>query len=142
MAAGVAAALLLGGGTILNVMSQLSQGSTAERLAEREAEQARMQGREREKLIRKSGARAKGRLRAAIGKSGVTLEGSPMDALAESAMNIEMDAINARYGAESQAQATEFEGQARKRASRVGAAASLLSGTGQTIFTGHQLGAF
>lgn len=129
-------------GTAVSVAGQLAQGDAAEAMAKRQAELERRQGVQRERLIRKQGERAKGRLRAAVGKSGVTMEGSPMEALAESAMNIEMDALNARYGASEAATMALAQGDAQKSAAQLGAATSLLSGAGQTAFTGRQLGAF
>ena len=142
MALPMIAMAAMAGGSLLNIMGTLQQGEAAEQAAMFNAELREIEGREKERLIRKRGRADLSRIRAAIGKSGVTSAGSPMEVLAESAANAEMDALNARFGYQTDATVIRAEGRSRKRASRISAAASLLSGGAQAVGTGAQLGVF
>jgi hypothetical protein len=73
--------------------------------------------------------------RAAVGASGVTMSGSPMDVMAQNAREAELNALNirrnARLTAQSQlmgAQASILSGQAAKSASNFNIASTLLTG--------------
>lgn len=57
------------------------------------------------------GQRQLGRTRATIAARGVTLEGSPLDFLADQAMEIEEEALLIRFGGESKAQSFLFGAQ-------------------------------
>lgn len=138
----VPALALMAGGTLMNVYGQYQQGKAAEKAAEYNARIQEITGRQKESLIRRQGRKELSRIRTAVSKSGVRMEGSPMEVLAESAANIEMDALNARFGMETGATATRAEGKSRKRGANLSAAAQLLSGAGSTYAAGHQLGVF
>jgi len=142
MALPMIAMAAMAGGTLMNIMGTLQQGEAAEQAAMFNAELREIEGREKERLIRKRGRADLSRIRSAIGKAGVTAAGSPMEVIAESAANTEMDALNARFGYQTDATMTRATGLARKRASRMSAAASLLSGGAKALGTGAQLGAF
>lgn len=137
-----AAMAAMAGGSILGAMGTLAQGKAAEQEAKFNAQMAEVEGRQREASVRRRGRRQMGSIRAAIGKSGVTSEGSPMEVLAESAAAIEMDAVNARLNAQMTADTLRARGKAARKASKIGAAAQLLQGAASTAGTGAQLGAF
>lgn len=91
-------------GSTLGVIGAIRQGNTEKaagdfnaQLAEENAAQAQSQAQEEERRHRISSKKTIGDIRASIGASGVTLEGSPEDILAESAANAELDALNIRH---------------------------------------------
>jgi hypothetical protein len=76
-----------------------------------------------------------GRQRAAVGASGITPEGSPLEVMADSALESELDALTTRYRGELQARSygqdatlQGMRGDAAQTAGYVGAGADLLSG--------------
>lgn len=129
-------------GTAMSMAGQLQQGKAADAAAQYNAAVTEAEGLQRSKLIRKRGRRSLGSMRTAIAKAGVTTEGSPMEAIAESAANIEIDALNAVYSSQSEAAMTRLEGRQARKASRIGAAATLLSGASNAAQTGYNLGMF
>jgi len=76
-----------------------------------------------------------GRQRAAIGASGITPEGSPLEVMADSALESELDALTTNYRGELQARSygqnatlQGMRGGAAQTAGYIGAGATLLSG--------------
>lgn len=64
--------------------------------------------------IRKESKRYLGAIRAGIGKSGVTSEGTPVMVMAESAMNAELDALNVAFRGAQEARAYLTEAEQRR----------------------------
>ena len=105
------------------------------KLAESNAIKEELESREERRRTRAQGKKLKGRQRAAIAKSGVTEEGSPLLAMAENATNIELNiADQARSSGvradnfRGQAEVSRFEGKSQATALRTQAGATLLSG--------------
>ena len=90
-------------GTGLSVMGSIGQGMAAARAAEYNAALALEQGKAKEAALRRQGKDVLGKMRAGIAKSGVTTEGTPLLVLAESAELSELDALTARWNAETSA---------------------------------------
>lgn len=95
---------LAGIGGAMQIIAPIHQGMAQKagsdfnaQLAEQNAVQAEQQAAEEERRARIQSKKALGDIRAAAGASGITLEGSPEDILAESAMNAELDALNVRH---------------------------------------------
>ncbi len=159
----VIAAVVLGGtGLGLQVKAQHEAGKAAERQAESEAAwseyNAKVQERAateeqtaaafEERKQRKAGERLKARQRAVLGKAGVLPEGSPLDVLEETATELEIDALLIRRGGQVGAQQLRsgaqlsrmtgrsaiMRGRAAKRAGRLGAFATGVSGGSQLAF--------
>jgi hypothetical protein len=106
---GVAGALTLAS-TAVSAYGQYQQGQQQAQAAEYNAAVARQQAeasREAGKLeaarIRKQKERLTGRQRAMYAKAGVTMEGSPMEVMLDSATDAEMDALITEYNYETQA---------------------------------------
>lgn len=57
------------------------------------------QGREEAKMIRKQGRALEGRQRTRYAKAGLRLEGTPLEVMAQTIEDVELDAINRRQGA-------------------------------------------
>ena len=96
------------------------------------------QGKIAEDQLRKDATRRIGAMRANIGASGLSSEGSAMDLLQESAFNAEMDALNTRYNYQTKAKGFRMEGElqgmqgkAAKKAGYLSASGILLAGAGK-----------
>jgi hypothetical protein len=122
---GTAAAI---GGTLMQAGAARSAGQASEASANFNAESAKIEAQSRENAQRVEAARNQGRIRANIGKSGVTSEGTPLMVLAESAANAEIDALNTNYTGQRQAAVYKAGGINARRAGNVQAGTSLLSG--------------
>lgn len=134
IAAGVADAA---GSVIEGIGAQRSANYNA-RLADQNAGIATMQAASEEARSRNDAARLAGEQVASYGASGVTLEGSPMTVMRESAVNAEMDALSIRYqGAlksrayRAEADQQRFAGKQARVAGFIGGATKLLSGGAQ-----------
>lgn len=84
------------GGSIVSGMAQQGQANA-------QAKVARQAGAFNAQRIREQGHQALGAMRAGFGKSGLQMEGSPLDILAQSAGDVELDAVAARHQGEVQA---------------------------------------
>jgi hypothetical protein len=129
-------------GTAVSAVGAVAQGQAAKnaseynaRLAERDALLARKKSEEEERRYRLQSQKQKGAMRAAYARAGVTMEGSPMDVLAESAYTAELDALTIRAGGraqsaslESQARIARLQGRSQLAGSYASAASELLGG--------------
>lgn len=132
-------------GSAVSVAGALSQANVAQAtgeynaaMAEENAVLARSQAAEQETRYRTAARKQLGAMRAAYGKSGVTMEGSPMDVLTESAYTAELDALTIREGGrakaaayESEAAISRLQGKTQQQGGYYSAAAELLSGSTQ-----------
>lgn len=130
------------GGAGISAFGSLQQGNAADSaarynaaMAEANAEISRKQGLEDERRFRIASRKRLGTARAAIGASGITLDGSALDTLEQNARMMEQDAISIRTGSEMRATGLEADarlqsmyGESAKRGSYYGAAADLLGG--------------
>lgn len=128
--------------TAVSVASAVMQGQQASRaakynarVAENNAIAARQTAEFEEARQRQRASRVLASQRAALGASGVALEGSPLLAMADSAEQAELDALAIRYSGsveearhKSQAAADRLQASAARRAGYFGAATSLLRG--------------
>lgn len=106
------APILMGIGAVLGAVGSIQQASAQAsaakhnaRVGEQNARMAADQAKEDERMQRIRGMKALGTTRAGFGAAGVTLEGTPLDVLEESAAAIELDALKIRHGGEVQAAA-------------------------------------
>jgi hypothetical protein len=145
MAAAAAGMAAVGG--IVNAAGNLRAGESAAQANEYNAEiagqnaiLARQQAKEEERRARIQGRKQLGAARAAIGASGVTAEGSPLDVLEESARNAELDALTIRHAGEVKAVGFEnqkniylYQAKESRAAGRISAAGSLLGAGSSAI---------
>jgi hypothetical protein len=125
----VGAAASLAGG----VMGAAGDQQTAAAQAQANEYNARLtlaQAKADEELIRRNADTQMGQSRAAISKSGVTMEGTPLLVMAESAANEEMDVLNNRWAAQGTANLYRMGADNAVTAGRIGAGSSLLAGIG------------
>lgn len=134
--------MLLAASTVMKMGGDIMEGEAAEDAAnrkaaagERNAQLIEAQAVQDEMTLRYQYRKIIGQGRASVGASGVTMEGSPMEVLRESAANLEYDALNIQNNAYNQARSYRL-GAADDRAagsnaranSYFGAASSLLEG--------------
>lgn len=135
-------------GAALSAYGQIQQGRAAQKAAEYNAaideQNAKLvdeQARYDERISRKESNRAMSKIRANYAFAGVTLDGSPLDVLQESAVNAEQDALLIRHKGEVNALAyrnsatlQRYQGKQEKNASYISAASTLLSSAGGTPY--------
>ena len=106
---GIETALLVGAvatslaGGAVSTISAVGQANAQAEINKQNAERALKAGLREEARIRRRGRHKMGQLRVAQSASGVSRSGSVIDVLSESARNVEMDALEVRYRAQSQA---------------------------------------
>ena len=141
LAIGVGTALA---GTAVSAVSQIQQGKEQQKwseynaaIAERDAKAATAAAGYEASQKRKETERLLGRQRALYGKFGVTMEGSPLELMSETAAEGELDALMIertgavraqRYGEE--ATLSRMKGSSARKASYWGAGTTLLTGAG------------
>lgn len=133
---------LLAVGTAFSAIGAIQQGQAANSAAKynaavagQRATAAKQQAAADMDKKRRDTVRRLGSIRAAYGASGVTLEGSPLDVLAESAANAELDVLTIKYkgdleatGYGNEATLETARGQQARTAGYMGAGAALLTG--------------
>jgi len=102
------------------------------RLAERE-------GSEEYQRRHKAARKKIGSQVAQVGKSGVRLEGSPLEFIVQNAEELERDALNALVDAQSTAALDRSRARSAKKAGETGAGTELLSGVTRAAVFGSQL---
>jgi len=119
---------ILGG--LLGAAGDLKEGAAARSAAEGNARRTIFDAYSAEELFRRRVDRQQSTTRTAIAKSGVTASGTPLNVLAESAANAEIDALNARYEAFNEAASLRRSGREAQKASYIKAGSRLLSSFG------------
>lgn len=142
--------LISSGGGVISAFGAYLSGQAEERaqrmnaeIARDNADQAILKAQDDARRLRLNGAKVLGDMRAAYGASGVTMEGSPLEVMKQSAANVELDALNALYMGEEKARAfrnearmSEYRGDFASTAGKFGAASSLLSSAAQMAKAG------
>jgi hypothetical protein len=137
-------ALFIAGGSLLSAYGSIEEGKAAMEAATYNANTMRIQaGQVREKstrdasLVRERGIEAISDMRASYAASGVAMQGSVLDVLADSAGEVKRDELTVRYQGELQARSLEadsnrvlLEGRQAQRAGNINAIGSLLQGAG------------
>lgn len=136
LAAGAAGVSAIG--SIHQGQSQAAAARFNAQVSEQNAQIVRQQAAEEESRARREGRRLLGRQRAAIGASGIQVEGSPLDVLADTAAELELDALTVRHrgllealGLTQQASLDRARARSARTAGFIGAGASLLSGAAE-----------
>lgn len=124
-----------------SLVSGIQQAGVArynQKLSQQNAASARAQAASEEEAFRRKAERMKGAQRAAIGASGITLEGSPLDIIDDTEVEIEREALGIRYaGAASgnryddEAAGFGYRARSAMMGGYIGAGTALLSGAGK-----------
>ena len=148
----IAAVSIAAVGTGVAVYGQMEAAKTAKemgeynaKLAESQAAQVDMDARESIRRRREQNRKFMGSQRTAYAKSGVTIEGSPLEVMAETSGILELEALDASRQASQQSLALKGQaaydrrvGSNQARAAYIGAGSSLLSGAANTAYMGAQ----
>ena len=129
------------GGAGLEAKGVLEEGLASYKAGEYNAASARTQGVVEENRRRTTGQKEISKTRTGVAKSGVTFEGTPMNVLVESAANVEIDALNARWSGEQRARMEEYKGYSAYKASQLKATAILARGTADFLESGEKAAA-
>lgn len=119
---------LAAAGTATSVAGQIKAGNAAQRAGEFNANVATEAATIKEEQQRMADRRTLASARATVGSSGVEMTGSPLDVMAESARQAEMNALIIRRGGVLDAYSARVAGRNAKTASRYAAASTLLTG--------------
>lgn len=132
--------MLIGAG--LSAIGQIQQSKGQQRqyaasaaAADYNAKVAEMEGASEAARIRRESSRRVGAIRAGISKSGVTSQGTPMVALAESAAMGELDAMTAMWSATNEANLYRGTAESNRMARRT-AKSALPFAVGSSLLTG------
>lgn len=127
-------------GAIQSGRAQAKMAEYNAQVAEREGQIATTGAEFEEAQFRREGERLKATQRVRFAKAGVKPAGSPLLVMEETAAEIERNALAIRYGgsleaarATSRAQLERFGGRQAKRAAKIKATGSLLTGTGKAL---------
>jgi len=126
------------GGAGLEAKGVLEEGMAAYDAGQYNAASSRTQGVVEENRRRTAGKKEISKTRTGIAKSGVTFEGTPLNVLVESAANVEIDALNARWSGEQRAKMEEYKGYSAYKASQLRATAILAKGTADFLESGEK----
>lgn len=134
-------------GGVMQAGAMWGQGEMDNHMGERNANSAEAaafsaleKGQEDERKYRVMARKVLGDMRTNYAASGVTVEGSPLDAIEESAATAELDAMTIKHNAKveyinymNQAQMYRYEGKMRRRMARAGAIGKLFTTAGQAM---------
>ena len=131
---GVGGSLALGqtaltAGTALSALGSIRAGQAQAAAADYNARLANIESSQKAMAARRAGQQYIGAARAGRAKSGVTAEGTPLLAIAESAANAEIDALNSQWAGRMEAGLYKAQARSARQAGMIGAGTSLLSGT-------------
>ena len=137
---GLATSLLIAG-TAASVGGQISAGqkqSQAEKfnasISDQQAESVLQQGTRQANLQRRRGESFVSTQRARYGASGVTASGSPLEVMAQTAEDVEYDALMTEWESKTKAQYYKAEAENRRRAGKKAITDSYI-GAGMTLLT-------
>lgn len=144
MMAMVATSIIGAGVQAMGAMAQANaQASAAEynaKVAERNATIAKQNAVQEEATKRRETRKVLGSQAAAVGASGLAMQGSPLDVLGETAAMGELDALTIRYNGDNNtesyrqdAQLERMKAKNARTAGAIGAASALIGGVGSTI---------
>ena len=145
--AATAVTAVLAGGTALQAFGQVRAGETAAdtanlnaELREREARNVEIQGRIRERQLRRQAGQVFGRFNTLSASGGFQDTGQLLELMDRSALELERDALTTRFETTEAANAARFGGEVEKfagkqakQASRLGAFSTILGGVGQGL---------
>jgi hypothetical protein len=138
-------AALLAGGSLVEAVGSIQSGIAQSEANEFDAKMLDFQSKrtkvstkQRTDLFRRDVGRQMEDIRSQVAASGVLMSGTPLEVMAESRLNAELDALNMQYEGDLEAGTLARESRMARssakdarRAGRLGGISSLLSGTGR-----------
>lgn len=123
-------------GSIMQSKAAIAAGEDQSKASQLNAFELEDFGINESERIRREGRRALASQQLAYAKAGVTLDGSPLELLAQNAAEIEVEALNARRRAFRAASLQRAEGESAFKAAKTKAAATLIGGLGGAVGSG------
>lgn len=120
-------------GTVVGAVGAIRGAQAEAGAANYNAEMARRDASAKEAAQRVQQQRQLSNIRASVGKSGATMEGTPLMVLAESAANAEIDALNTRYSGIAESNLYSSRAKNARSAGNLRAGTSLLSGMSRIL---------
>jgi hypothetical protein len=108
-------------------------------MADRNAALTKQQSAEEERRARVLGRKQLGSIRSTVGASGISMEGSALDVLEESAANAELDALTIRHSGQMRSQNYEAEGRLERAKARNSRTAGYLGAATASIMGASKL---
>lgn len=121
---------------VVGAAAQMKAGQDAKKMANFNAKQRDEAAKYNATQLQDKGTRLLGTARTNINKSGVQMSGSPLDAIADSATNIELDRQAILRQSANQSSLDRMEGRMRQQQGYFGAATTLLGGAAKAAGTG------
>lgn len=128
LVAGIAGLTASAVGSGVAAAGSIQQGQAAADAAKTQAQIALDEGRLEESRIRRASRRELAAQENAFRRSGIALEGSPLDLLAQNAGEMERNAVNVRRGTSNQVALLRTRADMAREAGRLGAASNALQG--------------
>lgn len=116
------------GSTVLDAFGGLAEASNKSAMSKAQAQLAEQNAARNEAAARRETARRLGAMKAAFGKSGVQMAGTPVEVLSETASEGELDALTERWSGQSEASILRRRADDEYTSGLIGAGTSLLSG--------------
>ena len=123
-------------GSVMQAQGQKKQYEAEARSAEYNAAVTRQEANAEEARRRRESQRQLGAIKAGRAKSGVTMEGTPLLVLEESAELAEIDALSAQWSGQASAKLDEQRARSARKAIPYAVGASLLSGVSSAATIG------
>ena len=117
-------------GTAIQAGATVVAGRQQAKELKKQAELTRQAGEFEVARLRETEERTQARQRVAFAKSGVRRTGTVLEVMKQTAQEVEEEALNIQFGAESGAQARLFEAKQVKKAGQIGGVTTLLTGFG------------
>jgi hypothetical protein len=115
-------------GTAFSAVGAIQQGQAAASTADYNARVATQNAAYEERIQREKAQRLMAQQSSGYLKAGVAMSGTPLDVLADTAAQAELDALAIRYGGATQAAGYRAQGAAAKTAGYIGTGTTLLTG--------------
>ena len=115
-------------GTAMSMSGQQQSAAASSQASLYNASMVQAKAKSEQEYLRRDAAANMGQIHAARAKSGVTIEGTPLLVLGESAANAEIDALNTQWSANTTSELYKMQAGAATTAGNIGAGTSLLSG--------------
>lgn len=130
----------------ISAVGSIAQGQASARAAEfnarissANARLAEQRGDTQARLIRRQGRQALGRQRAAAAASGVAMEGSILDIMADSRYQIERDALTAKFNAGVEARGQQMQASVQRTQGRQAQVAGFMRAGTELLSTGSEI---
>lgn len=127
------------GASVLGGIAAQQQASFQAKIARQNAEIARQRGEAESVRIERDRRRRLGLLRASIGAAGLQPTGSPLDLLAEEAMEAEEARLMALFGAEGVARQEEINARTARLRGQAGLVGGIGRGVGTSLLGGARI---